>query len=133
MKLRQHVNALKAARAEYHKKADKLTPPEIAKEVVKFKKLQQAIVNLITDGAVDCPKCGERPHGIFHDGTPNPFEIGCIGCGNMRVREALPEDAVEKWNKKEYLPPRPAGHVLATHRDETGLVKSQKLVKLHRA
>jgi hypothetical protein len=58
MKLRDDLNALKTARAEYHAKAHKLTPPQIAAEVVKFKKLNQTIVDKITDGAKDCPDCG---------------------------------------------------------------------------
>lgn len=131
MKLRQHLDALTKARDEYHKKANTLTPPEIAKEVTKFKELNKAISDAITDGAQPCKDCKGEPTGIFHDGTANPFEIGCLACANHRVREALPEDAVDKWNKGEYLPPRPSGTALATHRDVTGQVKSEKLVKVH--
>lgn len=152
MKLRDDLNALRTARAEYHAKAHKLTPPQIAEEVVKFKKLNQTIVDKITDGAKDCPDCGRPPHGMFHDGTPNPSEIGCVACGNHRIREALPDDAVAKWNAAKggkddaasikdangnviaqafhgYMPPRNPGTVVGTHRDETGLVKSQRVMK----
>jgi hypothetical protein len=129
MKLREKLNALKAAQAEYHKKADSLTPPEIQKESEKFAKLQKDIADTITEGANKCPDCGNLPHGIFHDGTPNPFEIGCIVDRDHRVREALPEDAVEQWNKGNYLPPKAPGSVTMTHRDPTGKVKSQKTVR----
>jgi hypothetical protein len=130
MKLREHVNALHQARAEYHEKSDKLTASETAKEVEKFKKLQQNIQDMLTEGANDCHDCGSRPHGIFHDGTAKPFEIGCLADKDHRVRETLPEDAVEKWNKCEYMPPRPPDTVLATHRDATGLVKSENIVRV---
>ena len=139
MKIREHINALKNARAEYHKKAATLTAVEIAQEVEKFKKLNQKIVDLITEGAKPCPDCGNAPHGIFHDGTPNPFEIGCLSCPNHRIREALPEDAVEKWNAAQggaegeeggYMPKREPGTAVATHRDLTGEVISEKTVKV---
>jgi hypothetical protein len=71
-----------------------------------------------------------RPHGIFHDGTPKAFEIGCLRHANHRVRESLPEDAVERWNNDDYDLPREPGTVVATHRDATGEVKSQRTVKV---
>jgi len=129
MKIREKLKALKAAQAEYHEKANKLTPPQIQDERVKFEKLQKDIADTITDGANECPDCGNLPHGIFHDGTPNAFEVGCIHCRDHRVREALPEDAVDKWNAGEYLPPREPGTVIGTHKDATGKVISQKVMK----
>jgi hypothetical protein len=129
MKLRDKLKALKAAQAEYHKKANDLTSPQIAAEVEKFNTMRAGISAEITDGAKNCPDCGNVPHGIFHDGTPNPFEIGCLLCRDHRVRGALPEDAVEDWNAGKYLPPREPGTVEATHRDATGKVKSQKILK----
>jgi hypothetical protein len=125
MKLREKLKALKAAQAEYHAKADKLTPPQIAAESIKFQKMQQEISATVSEGAKDCPDCGNPPHGIFHDGTPNPFEIGCRVCSNHRVRGALPEDAVEDWNAGNYLPAKPPGTVTMTHRAVTGEIKSE--------
>lgn len=160
------MDKLRAARAEYHEKAHTLTAPEIAKETEKFKTLNQTVIDLITEGARDCGNClvtmeklakdaekqsketgikvepatwSPKPHGIFHDGTANPFEIGCLRCPNHRIREALPEDAVEKWNAADhskegvdggFLPKRETGTVMATHRDLTGNVKSEKMVKV---
>jgi len=126
MTLRDKLKALKAAQAEYHNKANELTSPQIAAEVARFNKLRAEISQEITAGAKNCPDCGNPPHGIFHDGTPNPFEIGCVHCRDHRVRGALPEDAVEDWNAGKYLPPREPGTVVATHLDATGKVKSQK-------
>jgi hypothetical protein len=152
MKIREALDALKAARAEYHEKAAGMTMARVAEESAKIKKLNQAVQDIITDGANDCPDCVNRnkamtdeereaatpealscrPMGLFHEGTPNPFEVGCPRCPNHRVREALPEDAVEKWNKGEYLPPREPGTAVATIKDATGKVKEQKTVKVRK-
>jgi hypothetical protein len=129
MKIRAKINDLKAARAAYHEKANTLTPPQIAVESAKFQERLRDISETIAEGAKKCPDCGNPPHGMFHDGTPNAFEIGCIHCRDHRVREALPEDAVEKWNKGEYMPPREPGTVVGTHRDVTGKVISEKVMK----
>lgn len=129
MKLREQLRNLKKAQAEYHAKAHTLTPPQIAEEVAKFKELRSGIVSELTEGAKNCPDCGNPPHGIFHDGTPNPFEIGCLSCRDHRVRGTLPEDAVEDWNAGKYMPPREPGTVVATHSDPTGKVISQKTLK----
>jgi hypothetical protein len=128
MKLREKLNALKAARAEYHEKANTLTPPQIAAEVEKFVKMQTDIASAITEGAKECPDCGNPPHGIFHDGTPNAFEIGCVHCRDHRVREALPEDAIDAWHAGKYLPAREPGTLVMTHRSSTGEIKSQREV-----
>jgi hypothetical protein len=130
MKLRDKLNALKAAKAEYHEKADTLTPPQIAEESAKFKAMHAEINTLLTEGAKDCPDCGGKPFALFHDGAPNPFEIGCLACRDHRVRASLPEDAVEDWNNDKYLPPREPGTAIATHKAVTGEVISQKTVKI---
>ena len=150
-KIRELVNKLREERAIYHEKSAKYTAAEISEAVAFFKDLNQEIVDALTDGAKDCPDCitdlarvkedaaasgdepetwSPRPHGIFHDGTAKPFEIGCLHHANHRVRESLLEDAVERWNKSEYDPPREPGTAVATHRDATGLVKSQRTVKV---
>lgn len=176
-KIRQLVTDLHEARAKYHAEAGSLTSDQIAERNAEFKKLNQAVVDVITDGANDCPDCGGKPHGIFHDGTPKPFEIGCLNCRflktdggetirvpdgvaagiitagdentpaivgaiidgelvkgthlfNHRVRETLPEDAVERWNAGNYDAPREPGTVVMTHRDNTGKVISEKTAKL---
>src|SRR6266481_8387765 len=120
MKIREKLNALKSAQAEYHAKGNTLTPPQIQKERVKFEALQKSIADTITAGAKNCPDCDNPPHGIFHDGTANAFEIGCIHCRDHRVREALPEDAVEKWNAGQYMPAREPGTLVMTHKAVTG-------------
>jgi hypothetical protein len=128
MKLREKLNALKAAKAEYHAKANTLTSPQIQEERLKFEAMQKDISDTITEGAKDC-EGGHRPLGIFHDGTPNPFEIGDPAVRDRRVREALPEDAVESWNAGRYMAPREEGTLLMTHKAVTGEIKSQKTVK----
>jgi len=125
MKLRDKLNALKSAQAEYHEKANTLTPPQIAEEVAKFKQLRADIQVSLTNGAKDC-EGGHRPLGIFHDGTANPFEIGDPVVRDRRVRGALLEDVVEDWNADKYMPPREPGTVVATHRDATGKTISEK-------
>jgi len=176
-KIRELVKALHEERAIYHENAAKYTSDQIAESNLKFKKMNQDVVDVITDGANDCPDCGQKPHGIFHDGTPNPFEIGCLVCrfittndgktvrvpdgasagiisavegeptivgaiidGELvkgthlythRVRETLPEDAVERWNAGNYDAPREPGTVVATKRDATGAVVEQKTAKVH--
>jgi hypothetical protein len=130
--LRKKLNHLKEEQAKYHEKAATLTSAEIVKESERFKKLRGEIVDILTEGAKKCPDCGNSPVGLFHDGTPKPFEVGCGHCPNHRVRGALPEDSVEDWNAGKYLPPREPGTAIATHADATGKVISQKAVKLQK-
>lgn len=129
MKLRDKINKLKTAQEEYHKKSDNLTPEQMVRERDKFKKLRADISDTIIEDAKDCPDCGNPPIGMFHDGTPNPFEIGCLNCRDHRVREALPEDAAAKWNRKEYLPPREEGTLVMTKRDATGKTLEERTIK----
>lgn len=128
--IRENLNALKAERAEYHEKADTLTPPQIAEWTAKIKGLNSAVADTITSGAEPCPDCELPPHGMFHEGTPNPFEIGCLNCRDHRVRGVLPEDVVADWNAGKYLPPREPGTAVVTHADATGKILSQKEVKI---
>ena len=154
MKLRDKLNELRATKAEYHEKAPTLTPPEVTDWSQKIRAIHQEIQDILTEGAKDCSRevevptydeaTGEqngtktetetyRPLAVFHDGTPNPFEIGDPRVRDKRVRAALPEDAVEKWNNDEYLPPRPAGFGEATIRSVDGEVREQKLVRVRTA
>lgn len=129
--LRAKLNELKELHAAYNVKAAKLTAAQIAEEVAKFKKVRAELQEILTKGADDC-EGGHRPIGIFHEGTPNPFEIGDPVVPNRRSRGAFLEDAVEKWNDEDYLPPREPETVVATHKDAGGNVISQKTVKLQK-
>lgn len=153
MKIREQLNALRDARAEYHTKAAALTSSQIAEETAKIKALHQNVQDILTDGAKNCPTCDGKAMALFHEGTPNPFEVGCPRCQNHRIREALPDDAVEKWNAasgerdedrdikyadgkviseafKGYMPPREPGTAVATIKDATGMVREQKTVRV---
>lgn len=153
MKIREQLNALRDARAEYHTKAADLTSSQIAEETAKIKQLHQSVQDILTDGAKNCPTCDGKPMALFHEGTANAFEIGCPKCSGHRIREALPEDAVEKWNGldgerdpdrdikdgdgkviaeafKGYMSPRDPGTAIATIRDATGMVREQKTVRV---
>ena len=132
MKLRPLLAALATAQTEYHEKAPKLNSEQIAAETEKFKKLRAEVNEALTDGAKECPDCGNMPVGMFHDGTPKPFQLGCPPCGNKRVRGVLPEDVVEDWNAGNYLPPRQPGTAIARHLDATGAVKSERVVRVQR-
>lgn len=124
---------IEAARAKYHEGAANMTMAEVAKETAKIKAMVKEVSDMITEGAEDCPDCGNPPVGLFHDGTARPFEIGCVVDRNHRVRESLPEDAVERWNDGDYDPPREEGTVVATHTDATGKVINQQTVKVKKA
>jgi hypothetical protein len=130
-KLRELLTKLSDLLAEYREKADTLTPPQAAEYTTKSKALRAELQKILTEGAKDC-EGGHRPLGIFHEGTPNPFEIGDPVTRDRRVRGAFLEDAVEKWNKGEYLPPRPPETITATHKDAAGNVISQKTAKIQR-
>lgn len=146
MSLRSKLQELKEAKAAYHEKASTLTADQIRKESEKFRALGQEIQDILLEGAKDCEREVEtygadgepdgtttetyRPLAIFHDGTPNPFEIGDPRVRDKRVRAALPEDAVQMWNDEEYLPPREPGTAEATIRGVTGEVREQKTVRI---
>jgi hypothetical protein len=129
MKLRDKIKKLQEAQAEYHEKANGLSPEEMSEERAKFKKLRADINEVLTKDAEDCPDCGNPPVGVFHDGTTKPFEVGCLNCRDHRVREALPEDAIESWNAGNYLPPREEGTLVTRHYDATGKVKEERTLK----
>lgn len=132
MKLRNKISKLQDAQAEYHERANKLSPAEILQEREKFKALRKEIHEIITEDAANCPDCGNAPVGVFHDGTTKPFEVGCLHCRDHRVREVLAEDAVEKWNKGDYLPPREEGTLITRIHDATGKVKEERILKPRR-
>lgn len=132
MKLRERLKNLKAEQEKYNEAAATMSAEERSEATAKFKDLRSEIVDELREGANPCPDCGNLPHAIFHDGTPNPFELGCLTDANHRVRAALPEDAVAAWNEGDYLPPREPETVVATHADATGKVISQKTVKIQR-
>jgi len=156
MKLRDTLNELKAARAAYHENAPNMTSAQISEETAKIKALNAKVSETLTEGAKNCPDCDSPPVGMFHEGTPNPFEIGCSGtCKNHRVRAALPEDAVDAWNAAEggedpdavikdedgnvvaqgfkgYMAPREPGVGIARHVSATGEVLSERTVKIEK-
>ena len=141
----QHKRELEQEADNRCEEAADLTAAETQAETAKFKGLMKEIQDIMTNGAKDCEEVevtddegnpemrAHRPVGIFHDGTPYPFEIGDPITRDRRVRAVSLEDAVEKWNDDEWLPPREPGTAEATHRDATGQVKSQKTVKVKRA
>lgn len=130
-KLRELLNKLKELRAALHENWDTLTTKQVGEATLEIKAAGAEIQKILTEGAKDC-EGGHRPLGIFHEGTANPFEIGDPITPNRRTRAAFLEDAVEKWNKGEYLPPRPSETVTGTHKDAAGNIISQKTAKLQR-
>lgn len=153
-KLRDALKALKDEQAAYHEKAADLTSAEIAKETEKFKTLRQNIQDILTEGAKDCPDCKGPAIGMFHDGTPNPFEVGCKTCPGHRVRAALPDDAIDAWNAAEggldpendlkddggnvlaqgykgYMKPREPGTAIARIHNVDGSVKEERTIRAH--
>jgi hypothetical protein len=129
--LRAKLNALKELRAALHEKWDTLTTKQVGEETLKIKEAGAALQTILTEGAKDC-EGGHRPLGLFHEGTANPFEIGDPVTPNRRARGAFLEDAVEKWNDDEWLPPREPETVVATHKDAGGNIISQTEAKLQR-
>jgi hypothetical protein len=117
--------------ATYQKEWESLTPKETGERVKKIKDVRAEIQKILTEGAKDC-EGGHRPLGLFHENTPNPFEIGDPVQSNRRSRGAFLEDVVEKWNADEWLPPRAPETIVATHKDKDGKVVSQKEVKLQK-
>jgi hypothetical protein len=130
MKLREKIDAINKARTEYQEGRESMTVGDAGKAAAKIKEMVKEVSDTLTEGANPCPDCGNPPIGIFHDGTPKPFEVGCLVDRNHRVRESLPEDAVDRWNKADYDPPREPDTVVATIHDETGKVREQKTIKL---
>jgi hypothetical protein len=95
-----------------------------------IKELNEFLVAAITEGCNPCPNCGNAPHGMFHEGSKAPVEIGCLHCAgkvfkgkdgkvlspeqhpSFHVRTAgtsskSPRDvAVERWNAEQWDPLR---------------------------
>lgn len=104
-KLRELLEKNKELRAAYHEKAATLNAAQTAEANAAIRAVREEIQEVLTEGAKDCED-GHRPLGVFHEGTANPFEIGDPVVRNRRSRAAFREDAVEKWNNDEWLPPR---------------------------
>jgi hypothetical protein len=68
----------------------------------------------ITEGASDCKDCGNPPLGIVQPrhiagiGATEIYEVGCIVCRDHRALAPTREEAVRKWNAREFLAPPPA-------------------------
>lgn len=80
-------------------------------ELSKEKQAEQA---RIIEGAEPCEDCGNLPHGIVQQrGVPgfgiiDTYEIGCLTDRDHRAVAVKREDAVKKWNAREFLPPKSA-------------------------
>lgn len=104
--------------ADYRANAGKWTSKQIDASNEKVKTLQTELSDTIAGGAKPHDKCRTKPFGMIRRViTENNFnfpiyEVGCLACppekkGNRRVsysaQGATPNEAVERWNKGEYL------------------------------
>jgi hypothetical protein len=101
----QIVAELWAAKAAYHESAQTLPRAESRALAHRVKELTRELSDFITESAVDCPNCGNRPHGIHQVGY---YEIGCLYCTNeegepIRSRGFTRNQAVLAWNAGEYF------------------------------
>lgn len=109
-KLTELINSKRAERHEAIEGGKSYAEMEpLADEI---KKLMKQRNGLLSKGAKDCPakECeagsviGMLVRDSFEDRgvtMPKIYEVGCLSCP-LRARGTTPEEAVEKWNKKDY-------------------------------
>lgn len=110
MKFKEAKSALEAALADYRATSNP-TAAQNTEHTAKIKAARKAVSDAITEGAMPCPGCGERPHGMEQPTVKSKeFELGCLSCKPFihedgtgrafRVRGGLmPRHAVEAWNE----------------------------------
>lgn len=86
------------------------TRSEINEASFEVELAKEALASALTEGADPCPTCGEKPHGMLHEVSLRKqkmdcVEIGCTGCQDHRAQGFTREQAVERWNTGEYIPP----------------------------
>lgn len=98
------VQELARARADYHEAVQEETIAELAERSGRIKELMAELSATLSRGAMDCPDCGQPPHGMLK--TPGAkmvrapvYVVGCLACPRA-ARGNSPEQAVKRWNEE---------------------------------
>ena len=95
---KQILSDLTAAKAAWHENSRTMLPDDADEASANIKRLMAELSAAITEGAVPCPKTGEKPHGVK---TAKGYEIGSLGAP-LRARGDTIEEAVAAWNSGDY-------------------------------
>lgn len=79
----------------------------------KVKSLQAELSSVLSKGAVKCKDCGNAPIGMEQQAglsgrVVTLYEVGCSVCRDRRAQGFSPEEAVNNWNARKFLPPKVA-------------------------
>lgn len=89
-------------RQQYHEAVGADEKPSVTRELAdQIKDLQEQRSTMLSEGAEECPTCGNKPIGMKK--RRGEYEVGCPLCPTRSRGESV-EEAVYWWNKGEYVP-----------------------------
>jgi hypothetical protein len=100
---------LEAAQREYHETAGNMVEKDWRLLSDYIEKLGRELTAALTEGAVPCSRCGDRPHALRHVRATgrgrqvlwkHVYEVGCVKCHDA------PDDDRRGWGE---TPARPDG------------------------
>lgn len=88
--------AILLAQKEYNNAVTTLPAAECLPFSKRVKELISLRSSFLSDGAEDCPRCGQAPIGMKK--RPADYRVGCTPC-QISAKGETAEEAVEAWNR----------------------------------
>jgi len=110
-RIEEILSEIQVLKAEYQESVA-TQPAHVAREISdKSGVLRQELTDILIKGAGVCPECGNKPHGLIQPVAVEGiklklYEVRCLVHFNNRARGITIEEAVKKWNNKDYMPER---------------------------